>query len=68
MPHFTEPSFGLEFYSPLAIAIIGGAITLTLLALMVVPTFHDSIEITRDRAIAKFHRRAQALNALWRLG
>jgi hypothetical protein len=24
----------------------------------VVPTFYDSIEIARDRAIAKFHRRA----------
>ena len=51
---------GGEFYRPLAI--IGGTITSTLLTLLVVPTFYDSIEITRDRAVAKFHRRAQARN------
>ncbi len=49
---------GGEFYQPLAVAIIGGTITSTLLTLLVVPTFYDSIEITRDRAIAKFQRRA----------
>jgi hydrophobe/amphiphile efflux-1 (HAE1) family protein len=49
---------GGEFYRPLAIAIIGGTITSTLLTLLVVPTFYDSIEISRDRAIAKFQRRA----------
>ncbi len=49
---------GSEFYRPLAIAIIGGTITSTLLTLLVVPTFYDSIEITRDRAFAKFHERA----------
>ena len=54
---------GGEFYRPLAIAIIGGTITSTLLTLLVVPTFYDSIEITRDRAIAKFHRRADGGNA-----
>ena len=54
---------GGEFYRPLAIAIIGGTITSTLLTLLVVPTFYDSIEITRDRAIAKFHRRADGSNA-----
>jgi hydrophobe/amphiphile efflux-1 (HAE1) family protein len=54
---------GGEFYRPLAVAIIGGTITSTLLTLLVVPTFYDSIEITRDRAIAKFHRRAGQGNA-----
>ncbi|HAT30578.1 MAG TPA: AcrB/AcrD/AcrF family protein [Janthinobacterium sp.] len=49
---------GGEFYRPLAIAIIGGTITSTILTLLVVPTFYDSIEISRDRALAKFHRRA----------
>ncbi|HEY5801408.1 MAG TPA: efflux RND transporter permease subunit [Burkholderiaceae bacterium] len=49
---------GGEFYRPLAVAIIGGTITSTLLTLLVVPTFYDSIEISRDRAIAKFHARA----------
>nr|MDP2190457.1 efflux RND transporter permease subunit [Rhodoferax sp.] len=53
---------GGEFYRPLAIAIIGGTITSTLLTLLVVPTFYDSIEITRDRAIAKFHARSARRN------
>ncbi|HZF14646.1 MAG TPA: efflux RND transporter permease subunit [Steroidobacteraceae bacterium] len=48
---------GGEFYRPMALAIIGGTITSTLLTLLVVPTFYDSIEIARDRAIAKFHVR-----------
>ena len=30
---------------------------------LVVPTFYDSIEITRDRMIAKFHARAVRRNA-----
>src|SRR5262249_36590476 len=50
---------GGEFYSPMAVAIIGGTITSTLLTLLVVPTFYDSIEIARDRAIAKYRRRAE---------
>jgi HAE1 family hydrophobic/amphiphilic exporter-1 len=53
---------GGEFYRPMAVAIIGGTITSTLLTLLVVPTFYDSIEIARDRAIAKFRRRAQRWN------
>ena len=48
---------GGEFYRPMAIAIIGGTITSTILTLLVVPTFYDSIEIARDRVIAKFHVR-----------
>ncbi|HEY0953955.1 MAG TPA: efflux RND transporter permease subunit [Roseateles sp.] len=48
---------GGEFYRPMAVAIIGGTITSTLLTLLVVPSFYDSIEIARDAAIAKFHRR-----------
>ncbi|HJU70941.1 MAG TPA: efflux RND transporter permease subunit [Paucimonas sp.] len=54
---------GGEFYRPLAIAIIGGTITSTILTLLVVPTFYDSIEITHDRVIAKFHARAMRWNA-----
>jgi HAE1 family hydrophobic/amphiphilic exporter-1 len=53
---------GGEFYRPMAVAIIGGTITSTLLTLLVVPTIYDSIEISRDRAIAKFRRRAQRRN------
>ncbi len=51
---------GGEFYRPMAVAIIGGTITSTLLTLLVIPTFYDSIEISRERAIAKFHTREAA--------
>src|SRR6185295_6040284 len=50
---------GGEFYRPMAVAIIGGTITSTMLTLLVVPTVYDSIEISRDRAFAKFRRRNQ---------
>ncbi|NEX61020.1 efflux RND transporter permease subunit [Noviherbaspirillum galbum] len=55
---------GGEFYRPLAVAIIGGTITSTLLTLLVVPTFYDSIEIAHDRMVAKFKRRAERWNGL----
>ena len=54
---------GGEFYRPMAIAIIGGTITSTILTLLVVPTFYDSIEIARDRAFAKFRLRRGRWNA-----
>ena len=50
---------GGEFYRPMAVAIIGGTVTSTLLTLLVVPTFYDSIELAKERMIAKFHRRDQ---------
>ena len=53
---------GGEFYRPLAIAIIGGTITSTILTLLVVPSFYDSIEIARDRMMAKMGRRADRYN------
>jgi HAE1 family hydrophobic/amphiphilic exporter-1 len=53
---------GSEFYRPMAVAIIGGTITSTLLTLLVIPSFYDSIEISRDRMLAKFHARAQRWN------
>ncbi|GAB3467468.1 hypothetical protein GCM10027321_34970 [Massilia terrae] len=53
-----------QFYQPLAIAIIGGTITSTMLTLLVVPTFYDSIELARDRMFAKFNRRAARYHAL----
>jgi hydrophobic/amphiphilic exporter-1 (mainly G- bacteria), HAE1 family len=56
---------GGEFYRPMAIAIIGGTITSTILTLLVVPTFYDSIEIARDRAIAKFRRREARMASLF---
>jgi HAE1 family hydrophobic/amphiphilic exporter-1 len=55
---------GGEFYRPMAVAIIGGTITSTLLTLLVVPTFYDSIEIARDRAFAKYRVRAARGNSL----
>jgi len=54
---------GGEFYRPMAVAIIGGVITSTLLTLLVIPSFYDSIETARDHALAKFARRAQRWNA-----
>jgi hydrophobic/amphiphilic exporter-1 (mainly G- bacteria), HAE1 family len=54
---------GADFYRPLAIAIIGGTITATVLTLLVVPVFYDSIEIAHDRMLAKFHARAQQRSA-----
>jgi HAE1 family hydrophobic/amphiphilic exporter-1 len=56
---------GGEFYRPMAVAIIGGTITSTFLTLLVIPSFYDSIETSRDRAVAKFGRRAQRWNALF---
>ena len=56
---------GGEFYRPMAVAIIGGMITSTLLTLLVMPTFYDSIEIARDRALAKFRRAAGAGIRSW---
>jgi HAE1 family hydrophobic/amphiphilic exporter-1 len=50
---------GGEFYRPMAVTIIGGTITSTLLTLLVIPCFYDSIEIMHMRSIEKFHRRAE---------
>jgi len=47
----------------MAVAIIGGTITSTLLTLLVIPTFYDSIEFARERALAKFHRRTEQRGA-----
>jgi len=56
---------GGEFYRPMAVAIIGGVITSTLLTLLVIPSFYDSIEIARDRALAKFHARSERWNPFY---
>jgi hypothetical protein len=53
---------GGEFYSPMAVAIIGGTIVSTMLTLLVVPSFYDSIEIARERAGHKFRARTAYLN------
>jgi HAE1 family hydrophobic/amphiphilic exporter-1 len=62
MPVAIGVGAGAEFYSPMAVAIIGGTITSTLLTLLIVPTFYDSIEIARERAIAKFNARVSSSN------
>ncbi|WP_048440112.1 efflux RND transporter permease subunit [Caenimonas sp. SL110] len=59
---------GGDFYRPMAIAIIGGTITSTFLTLLVVPAFYDSIEIARDRMLAKFHRRTGSHNTVVAFG
>jgi HAE1 family hydrophobic/amphiphilic exporter-1 len=48
---------GSEFYRPMATAIIGGTITSTILTLLVIPSFYDSIELSREA----WGRRFQAL-------
>ena len=53
---------GGEFYRPMAVAIIGGTITSTVLTLLVIPSFYDSIETSRDRAVAKFLAREARWN------
>jgi HAE1 family hydrophobic/amphiphilic exporter-1 len=52
----------------MAVAIIGGTLTSTLLTLLIVPSFYDSIEISRDRMFAKFKRRAERWPALLAFG
>lgn len=49
---------GGEFYQPLAVAIIGGTITSTILTLLMIPTFYDAISNAQERLIAKYLRLA----------
>ena len=54
---------GGEFYRPMAVTIIGGTITSTMLTLLVIPCFYDSIEMMRERMLARFPRRVQQTTA-----
>jgi len=63
MPVAVGVGDGGEFYRPMAVAIIGGVVTSTFLTLLVIPSFYDSIELARERALAKFHRRVEAHGA-----
>jgi HAE1 family hydrophobic/amphiphilic exporter-1 len=65
MPVAVGVGDGGEFYRPMAVAIIGGTITSTFLTLLVIPSFYDSIELARERALAKFHRRVESRNAAY---
>jgi HAE1 family hydrophobic/amphiphilic exporter-1 len=49
---------GGEFYRPMAVTIIGGTVTSTLLTLLVIPCFYDSIEGMGGHAREKFAVRA----------
>jgi HAE1 family hydrophobic/amphiphilic exporter-1 len=53
---------GGEFYSPMAVAIIGGTIVSTMLTLLVVPSFYDSIEIASERRRLKLRARSAYRN------
>ncbi len=53
---------GSEFYRPMAVAIIGGTITSTLLTLLVIPSFYDSIELSREAWGRRFQKLAQRFN------
>jgi len=55
---------GGEFYRPMAVTIIGGTITSTMLTLLVIPCFYDSIEMMRERMMVKFHRRSERFTAV----
>jgi hypothetical protein len=65
MPVANGVGEGGEFYSPMAVAIIGGVIVSTVLTLLVVPSFYDSIEINTERAKLKFKARAVLQNPLF---
>lgn len=53
---------GSGFYRPLGIAVIGGTITSTILTLLVVPTFYDSLETMKRRIKARFKGKKVATN------
>jgi hydrophobic/amphiphilic exporter-1 (mainly G- bacteria), HAE1 family len=55
---------GGEFYRPMAVTIIGGTITSTMLTLLVIPCFYDSIEMMRVRMVARFHVRSERITAV----
>ena len=50
---------GSEFYRPMATAIIGGTITSTVLTLLVIPCFYDSIELSREAWARRLHKLGQ---------
>jgi HAE1 family hydrophobic/amphiphilic exporter-1 len=53
---------GSEFYRPMAVAIIGGTITSTILTLLIIPSFYDSIELTREAWARRFQAFSQRFN------
>jgi HAE1 family hydrophobic/amphiphilic exporter-1 len=59
---------GGSFYRPMAVSIIGGTITSTLLTLLVIPSFYDSIERKREHLIKKFLARQARWNVVTSVG
>ena len=59
---------GGAFYRPMAVSIIGGTITSTLLTLLVIPSFYDSIERKREHLIQKFLARQARWNLAASIG
>jgi HAE1 family hydrophobic/amphiphilic exporter-1 len=59
---------GGSFYRPMAVSIIGGTITSTLLTLLVIPSFYDSIERKREHLIEKFLARQARWNVVTSVG
>ena len=53
---------GSEFYRPMAVAIIGGTITSTILTLLVIPSFYDSIELSREAWAKRLQKIGQRFN------
>jgi len=51
---------GAAFYKPLGISVIGGVLTSTILTLLVVPTFYDSLETFKRKVKARFGRNKKA--------
>jgi HAE1 family hydrophobic/amphiphilic exporter-1 len=43
----------------MAVAIIGGTITSTLLTLLIIPSFYDSIELTKEAWGRRFNKLSQ---------
>jgi len=52
----------VEVHTSAREAVEAADVVITVATLLVVPTFYDSIEIARDRAIAKFRRRSERRN------
>jgi len=59
---------GGSFYRPMAVSIIGGTITSTLLTLLVIPSFYDTIELKREHLIEKFLARQARWNVVTSVG
>jgi HAE1 family hydrophobic/amphiphilic exporter-1 len=58
---------GAAFYKPLGISVIGGVLTSTILTLLVVPTFYDSLETAKRKLKARFGRNKKAAHTSYEI-